>query len=352
MPIIVLNWITVAVVQFNPTSSVLETIARLAMAGTLFGITTLAAAWTAFGPLPFAWRLPLSILWVAARAPAIAINGTLYRAPRGEFVLVGIALLSQWLLLQFPLWGMAIGFGAHLVHVGDSAPQAGKTQFGIRQLMIATAIVSALFAVGRLFVWYLFGQEDYLRASVSGLVFLIFSDVVLTLPLVVAALLRRNTLAGIAIFAGDLRTGHGLRGPFDAHCESWQRSRHGKNHRLQHWHARRYVGPLVGRPPQRLQPRQNAASQRPIGHVLLTAVIWVRTEGRSLIEGGESDALLRRPVVCEPGGRSLSAVGVLATGHAHWRPMGLVLGRRGSPSSPPGVGFHKGVRLNLKAIIP
>jgi hypothetical protein len=202
MPVVVLNWLLIAFVQLNVATGLIETIVRHALAGTLFGITTVAAAWTAFGPMPFAWRLPLALMWVVAQSPAIAINGSLYGAPRGEFILVGILLLSQWLLLQMPLWGVAIGFGVHLIHAEETGLHPSQTQFGIRQLMIVTAIVAVLFGVGRIIIPYMFGQMEYLRDIGSSLAFLVFWEVVLTLPLVVAALLRRNTLAGVAIALG------------------------------------------------------------------------------------------------------------------------------------------------------
>ena len=199
LPVVLLNWLLIAFIQLGPANNLPETIARQALAGTLFGLTTVAAAWTAFGPLSFRWRLPFSLLWVLAQVPAIAINGSLYGAPRGDFLVVGMMLLSQWLILQLPLWGVAIGFGAHLVHADESGLHPGQRQFGIRQLMIVTAIVSVLFGVGRVLVPYMFGQIEYLQGIGPVLAFLVFAAVILTLPLAVAALLRRNMFAGIAI---------------------------------------------------------------------------------------------------------------------------------------------------------
>jgi hypothetical protein len=201
-PIVLLNWLLVAFVQLNSSSSPVDSIIRQSLTGTLFGVTTVAAAWTAFGPARFLWRLPLSLVLVTSQAGAIAINGSLYGAPEGEFFVVGLVLLSQWLLLQFPLWGIAIGFGVHLVHASESDVNPSQRQFGIRQLMIVTAIVGVLFGIGRAILPYLIGTVDFFQEIVPVLTFLIFAEVVLTLPVVVAVLLRRHMMPGIAIALG------------------------------------------------------------------------------------------------------------------------------------------------------
>jgi hypothetical protein len=61
-PIVLLTWLIVAFSDVNPQSSFLQAIFAGLFWGTMFGHTTLAAVWSAFGPWPLVVRLPLSFL--------------------------------------------------------------------------------------------------------------------------------------------------------------------------------------------------------------------------------------------------------------------------------------------------
>jgi len=173
--------------------------------GTLFGQTTLAAAWTALGPLPFVWRLPLSLAWLAVLVAAFAFNVTRH-GPGPDmpiFVLIMAAcVLGQWLLVQIPLWVLAVGSGWQLRdrESGGATPVERLRQFGIRQLMILTAIVGVLFGAGRAAVLR-FMDSDLSMTPVVPFVFLAVAAVVTTLPLVIAALLPRGAIVATAIIA-------------------------------------------------------------------------------------------------------------------------------------------------------
>ena len=132
---------------------------------------------------------------------ANAINGWLNSGSPGDCVIVGMLLLCQWLLLQFPLWGIVIGFGIQLRHADEieSGEYPSHRQFGIRQLMLLTAVVGVLFGVGRIAVPYLFREFAFLPIVAPVIAFLIAAEVVMTLPLVVAALLRRRTVIGVLL---------------------------------------------------------------------------------------------------------------------------------------------------------
>jgi hypothetical protein len=166
-PILLLNWVLIAVLDPDPGRSVSETAAIGFFFGSLFAHTTLAAAWTAFGPAPLVWRLPLSLVWVFGLAIAIQVNLVLNGGPDEGAVLVGACLFGQWLLLQVPLWTIALAFGAHLRH--SDHLQAGfdprERQFGIRQLIIVLGVAA----------------------------------IVQTLPLLLAALMRRFAIPGVLV---------------------------------------------------------------------------------------------------------------------------------------------------------
>ena len=66
MVIVGVGLVLLGVIKPEPNPKPLEYLTIGYFVGTLFGHATLAATWTAFGPLPLVWRLPLSIGWVAA----------------------------------------------------------------------------------------------------------------------------------------------------------------------------------------------------------------------------------------------------------------------------------------------
>jgi hypothetical protein len=175
--------------------------------GTLFGQTNVAAAWVALGPGPLNWRLPLSLMWVGLLVACLAMNVAIHGGPNSAVFELGACFLGQWLIVQFPLWTLALGYGLRLRHCDDrragAAPQ--ERQFGLRQLMVFTAVVGVILGVGRAIVIAFVPA----RAGISGdtyiFIFLAVAAVVMSLPLVIASLLPRlalvATVAGLALMA-------------------------------------------------------------------------------------------------------------------------------------------------------
>jgi hypothetical protein len=195
-PLVAVNGLLLAVVDLDGHGSFPDAIFLGFLFGTLFAHTTLAAAWTAFGPGPLIWRLPCSLIWVALLAVILAINLGLHRGASIEAVVViGLCLLVQWTLLQFPLWGLVIVFGLRLRHMDEarSGFDPRERQFGIRQLIIVTTIVGVALGLGRLVVTR-FGSLSSREAPIFF--FLGVAAVALTLPLILAVLMRRLTLLG------------------------------------------------------------------------------------------------------------------------------------------------------------
>jgi hypothetical protein len=158
--------------------------------GSLFGHATLAAAWTALGPGKLVWRLPLSIVWVGMLGVAIAVNIAINGGPDGAAIVLGACFLGQWIVLQIPLWAVALGFRMQLRHVNDVQSQPSQLQFGIRQLIIVTAIVGVMLGIGRVIVTNL-GQSVDWNHEAPIFIFLAMAAIVMTLPLLLAALMQR-----------------------------------------------------------------------------------------------------------------------------------------------------------------
>ena len=115
-PLVALSWLSLALVNPEPPGpdTTITTVRIGYFLGSLFGHATLAAAWMAFGPGPIIWRGPLSFVWVLMLPPAIGISLRLHGGAEEAAVIWGACLLGQWLLLQFPFWGLALGLGLRL----------------------------------------------------------------------------------------------------------------------------------------------------------------------------------------------------------------------------------------------
>ena len=169
--------------------------------GTTFAYATLASAWTAFGPLPLVWRLPLALAWMIVMVIALVCNIGIFGGPGEVPVIMAGCLFGQFLLLQVPFWGLAIGFGQRLrrYEASDPVPDRSELQFGIRQLMIFTTIVAVLLGLGRLAVRVAPLVIPSLGGETPIFIFLAVAAIVTTLPLVLAALLPRLAIPAVTI---------------------------------------------------------------------------------------------------------------------------------------------------------
>ena len=166
--------------------------------GTFFGYALLAGAWVALGPLPLLWRLPLSLVWLAvaiiALALSIAVHGP--RADREIVLVFGGVGFGQWLLTQFPLWGLAVGYGLRVRHLHESGPAYDRKeqQFGIRQLLIVTTIVAVVLAIGRAVALKLSSDATIESEPIIIISFLAIAGLIMTVPLILSALLPQHAL--------------------------------------------------------------------------------------------------------------------------------------------------------------
>lgn len=198
LPLLAVSWLLLAVIDPDAGPGVSQHVAIAFLLGTMFGQATLAAGWNALGPLPLVWRMPLSLLWIAVLILGLLINVANHSGGSEiEVVLImAVCLAGQWLLVQIPLWGLAIGYGIRLRYRDDVEMATSRDrQFGIRQLMILTAIVAVVLGICRWAIvatTTLYPQSNWAEAGIF--IFLAAAGVVMTVPLLVAALLPRFAL--------------------------------------------------------------------------------------------------------------------------------------------------------------
>ena len=167
------------------------------MLGTLFGQVSLAAAWTALGPLRLVVRLPLAAAWIAGLILLVAAGEDQMQL-QGLLILGG-AFSGQWLLVQIPLWMLVRIYGLRIALEGEAAAlSASDQQFGIRQLMILTAIVAVVFGAGRLLLgglkWDTNQGNDFFEIARAYAV-IVAVNALITLPILAAVLLPRRAAA-------------------------------------------------------------------------------------------------------------------------------------------------------------
>jgi hypothetical protein len=204
-----LSWILLVALQPDGGPNQLEHLIVGYLLGTMFGQATLASAWMALGPAPLLWRLPLSLGWIAVLSVAFMISIAVHgHGGDIEIALVMAACLGGiWLLVQAPLWGLAVGYGVRLRHRSDPPETNRERQFGIRQLMILTAIVAVVLGAGR---WIAGAAAVHFRGDwdeIAVFAFLTVAGIVMTLPLLLAALLPRFAWLASAVVLGLIAIG-------------------------------------------------------------------------------------------------------------------------------------------------
>jgi hypothetical protein len=191
LPLLVIACLLLAAVPLIQGDGVVAHINIGLILGTMYGVTTIAAAWAALGPGWLGVRIPLSLAIVALLVTGLGIGTSARRDPAEFTAIMGASAGAQWLLSQMPLWGMAFYFNLRLRHYTESTGEGPRGQFGIRQLMIFTAAVGVLLGVGRILVSKVTLQFVGDR-ELPIFLFLVGAAVTMTLPLVFAAFVSRH----------------------------------------------------------------------------------------------------------------------------------------------------------------
>lgn len=171
--------------------------------GSIVGQVTMAATWVVLGPLRFWQRLLLSVLWTMTVQAVTAV--LIFReAPANAtdlnaiITLFGLAIWGQWILVQGPLWLLYVFTGAQLKHPEALTNSSGlrDRQFGIRQVMIFTLLVSVVLAILKSVLTAFAPDAD--EVPVQELAFLFAATSTVLLPLVLSSLLVQRRWIAIA----------------------------------------------------------------------------------------------------------------------------------------------------------
>jgi hypothetical protein len=207
-PILALSWFVLALFDPDRPGKAWEYVGLGYLFGTIFGQTTLAGAWVAFGPFRWHWRLLLAPVWLVLLWACVAFSIGLHGGPGDPLFLLLLAgcLAGQWILVVLPFAGLALSYGVQLVHHSDGAPgihqgidqsidqgsNPRQLQFGIRQLLILTTIVAVVLAALRALVLAFVARlSDRGMGEAPIFIFLAVAAVIMTVPLVMALLLPR-----------------------------------------------------------------------------------------------------------------------------------------------------------------
>lgn len=196
LPLIVVGWL-IACLTLTASMDGPETQFVLGLIlGTTFQQAILAAAWAAIGPGKLLFRLPVSFAWACAMGAALALPIAAREHDPAVIVLV-LTTAGFWFFGQIPVWLLVALFGVRLHYKAApvTADDAKQRQFGIAQLMIFTTFVAALLGLGR---WLIaVGWLPKFQSEVVLLLSLMLcAQILIGLPLLFGALLKRRVLAG------------------------------------------------------------------------------------------------------------------------------------------------------------
>jgi hypothetical protein len=194
--LILVACLSTLLLPFDSPRTYLGLVTLGALFGTAFQQAMLAATWLVLGPGKLRWRVPASFAWACLAGVACGLS----LGWRSRFVDVMPILLllnaALWLGAQLPLWGAARLFALRLWHQGEVIPEgAPRRQFGIRQLMIITAVIAVLLGIGRAILlagWFNSNHPDVAIFTGLGV-----SQVLQGLPLILACLLPRWAVLGV-----------------------------------------------------------------------------------------------------------------------------------------------------------
>ena len=121
--------------------------------GITFAQVSLLATWTACGDGSFVVRSLVSV-FAGALLWLFAFNLFGSTSIPGGF-LPGIAMLTQWFVIQLPLWVVRLIWGWRLIRLrsdeSENTGNEGKVQFGVKHLLGWTTLVAIILGLGKFF---------------------------------------------------------------------------------------------------------------------------------------------------------------------------------------------------------
>ena len=186
--------------------------------GSLLAFTILPALWSAFGPGSRIVRWPLACLTLVLVPLSLSLSAP---SEMTSFLVCQTVIVVLLLLLVTLLRFL---FGIRILKLGESAtmkPHVAVKQYGIRDLMIITAVIAVLLSIGRMIMPFVSRLPTSNELPVW--VFLAFSSCVICVPILFSLLTLRNSflptlaLLGLSILAtwneATLLASLKLRGP-------------------------------------------------------------------------------------------------------------------------------------------
>jgi hypothetical protein len=169
--------------------------------GCFYAQSTMLAAWLAFGPVAKMVRVQSGLAWLVF---LIGLSLAFIRWQDGRLRLEDIAILAALVLGQVFV-AFLFGYGFRVLAKVSVGPLASHQQqdvearhFGIRQLMICTALAAGFFALVR-GILGMPGLRGTSIADIGAVLLLGFSGIACCYGMVVAALLRRGAAIAVAL---------------------------------------------------------------------------------------------------------------------------------------------------------
>jgi hypothetical protein len=197
----VVGLVLLAMVDVDANGGPPEELAIGYVLGTIYGQSLVAAAWIALGPGRLWARSLASLGWFLLQIVAVAIQTATHRGPEEVLELLATSACVLWIVAQVPLWTFAWWFGCFLRPMQETSLATDSLrdhQFGIRQLMIVTAVVSVMLGVGRVAIlndWFQL-ESNHETATFA---FLLVAAAVMMLPLIIAAFLRQHAWLAVLL---------------------------------------------------------------------------------------------------------------------------------------------------------
>jgi hypothetical protein len=186
---------------FSRWSSVAGQLGGGVLMGTLFGTITLFAIWVALGTTTLGGTITRSVVCCLAIGAAATINALIGGVPINRLpplsMLFCVVAIVQCLLVTGLLWILGKASRARLCHL-ESLPSGVRTadqQFGIREVLVVTAIIAVLLGAIRLILQLAPGAASPLAQGAIIWGYWVLCNVFIVVPVIVAPLLRRFALA-------------------------------------------------------------------------------------------------------------------------------------------------------------
>lgn len=168
--------------------------------GNLFGTITLVGIWVTFGTATLGGRVGRLVGCCLAIAAAATISAMIGGVPVSRLppisMLFGVVAIVQCLLVTSLLWILGNASRARLRHLDDlpRSVRATDQQFGIREVLVVTAIIAVLLGAIRLILQLAPGAASPLTQGAIIWGYLVLCNVFIVLPVIVSPLLRRFAL--------------------------------------------------------------------------------------------------------------------------------------------------------------